>query len=81
MITKEPNREILGNQRPVYEAVQAFLTEISLVRFSVIIIRENIILLPSYMLYEMPPLEVLRRLPGSLQLVFQQTGQKFRAHR
>jgi hypothetical protein len=30
---------------------------------------------------EMPPLEVLCRLLGSLELVFQQDGRKFRAHR
>jgi hypothetical protein len=49
-------------------------------RFSVITLA-NTILLPSHMLYEMPSLQVLRRLPGSLQLVIQQNGHKFRAYR
>jgi hypothetical protein len=54
LIAKEPNSEILGNQRAVYEAVKALITGASLVKFSVIAIQQNFILLPTYVLYEMP---------------------------
>jgi hypothetical protein len=81
LITKEPNREILWNQQAVYEAVKALMMETTLNWFSVSTIQENIILLPSHELYEMLPLEVLRGLPGGLQLVIQQNGHKFRADR
>jgi hypothetical protein len=56
LILEEENREILGNQRAVYEAVKDLITETSLVKFSVIAIQQNFILLPTYTLYVLPPL-------------------------
>jgi hypothetical protein len=59
LITKEPNREILENQGSSYEAVKALITEISLIKCSVIIIRQNFTILPTYVLYEMPILPAI----------------------
>jgi hypothetical protein len=53
LITKELNCEILGNQRAMYEAVNALITQNVLVKFSNITIKQNIILLPTYVLYKM----------------------------
>jgi hypothetical protein len=43
----------------MYEAMKASITETSLVKLGVITIQQNLIHLPTYELYEMPPLEVL----------------------
>jgi hypothetical protein len=40
-MTKDPNHEILGNQRTIYEAVKAFIKETLLVKFGVITFEEN----------------------------------------
>jgi hypothetical protein len=54
LITKEPNRDLLGNQRATHEAVHALITKFSLVKFSIITIEQNFTLLPTCVLYEMP---------------------------
>jgi hypothetical protein len=38
----------------VYEAVKALITETSLVEFVIITIQQNFILLPTFVVYEMP---------------------------
>jgi hypothetical protein len=38
----------------MYEVVKALITETSLVKFSIITIQHNFILLPTYVLYKMP---------------------------
>lgn len=38
----------------MYEAVKALITEISLIRFDVIAIQQNYILLPTFVLYKVP---------------------------
>jgi hypothetical protein len=41
----------------MYQAVKAVKTEISFVKkFGIVTIQQNLILLPTYLLYEMPPL-------------------------
>jgi hypothetical protein len=52
--TKEPNREILGNQQAMYKAVKALKTKTSLIKFSFILMQQNFILLPTYVLCEAP---------------------------
>jgi hypothetical protein len=61
----------------MYEVVKSLITETSLVKFGVITIQQKFIPLQTNVLYEMPPLEVLCRQLGSLQLAFQQNGRKF----
>jgi hypothetical protein len=51
-----------GNQQALREAVEVLIIEISLVKFSVITIQQKFILLKTYVLKEMPPLEILCRL-------------------
>jgi hypothetical protein len=43
----------------MYEAVKALITEISPVKFSVVTIQQNVIFLPTYMLYDIPLLPVI----------------------
>jgi hypothetical protein len=44
---------MVGNQRAMYEVVKALITETSIVKFSVITIQQNFILLPNYMLHKL----------------------------
>lgn len=68
LITREPNREILVNQLAIYEAVKALVTKFGSEAWGYSI-QQNFILLPTDVLNEMSPLEVLCRLLSSLQLV------------
>jgi hypothetical protein len=51
----------------MYEAVKALITETSSVKFSIITIQQNFIVLPTYVLYEMPLLPGISKQPRNTE--------------
>jgi hypothetical protein len=65
---KKAEPRSIWNSANKHEAVKALITEISLVKFSIITIKLNFIILPNCVVHEMSLLKILCLLISSLQL-------------